>query len=529
MIGAIYTRYSTSNQTPTSTKTQVEECLSYCQKNDITPKFIFSDEETTGFNTNRKEFKNLMQTATSGLIDCVVLYDVTRGSREVVDWFSFRKLLRSLNIQVFCVTENLGDIYDPNNFITELIRIGMGEHNVLQTRQKSIASKYTLAKEGVFLGGFPPLGYDVVNKKYTINEKEAEAVRKIFDLFVKGFSYSQILKELEPLNIVGKRGSKLKKSTLYSILTNKRYTGEYSWMKEIKKELHKYVGKKNDKAIVLKDKVPQIISLDTFERAQERLRANKQKAVGRPATTEFLLSGIFYCGKCGHLMRGYTSHSSKGITTKSYRCVGKNTKSCDMRNFDAREVEEVVVKSFREWAKELNKSALVKKIINDMEKQVDSLKVSNKIEKIDAQLNNITESIKQGIFYDGLKKEVDRLKKEKAELSKMLLPIKQFSVERIEKYIADLCEQDINKQLLQKYVKAVVAQEDGQIEIFFGLNPFENDLAVFKDIQGVGRSFLWRPLYETFKNYDINKFFGKIFISRVVVAQILKRAPKTKF
>ena len=47
-------------------------------------------------------------------------------------------------------------------------------------------------------GGQPPLGYDVdeVTKLLVINEKEAEAVRMIFDLYTSGYGYGHIISEL---------------------------------------------------------------------------------------------------------------------------------------------------------------------------------------------------------------------------------------------------------------------------------------------------------------------------------------------
>ena len=96
----------------------------------------------TGTNTERRAYNNLVNVAKNKLIDCVVIYDLTRGSRDVVDWFAFRKELRMLDIQVISATEHLGDILNPDDFLTELIRVGIGQHSVLQSRQKSIDAKY---------------------------------------------------------------------------------------------------------------------------------------------------------------------------------------------------------------------------------------------------------------------------------------------------------------------------------------------------------------------------------------------------
>lgn len=88
--------------------------------------------------------------------ECVVIYDISRGSRDVGDWFHFRREMQRLGIQVLSATEKLGDISNPNDFLVELINVGLGQHMVLQTRQKSIAGVAERAKQGVFLGGVSP-------------------------------------------------------------------------------------------------------------------------------------------------------------------------------------------------------------------------------------------------------------------------------------------------------------------------------------------------------------------------------------
>lgn len=85
------------------------------------------------------------------------------GSRDVADWFTFRKQMAALNIQVISCTQKLGNIYNSNDFLVELISVGLGQREVLETRQKSIDGVAVKAREGKFLGGVAPLGYSIIN------------------------------------------------------------------------------------------------------------------------------------------------------------------------------------------------------------------------------------------------------------------------------------------------------------------------------------------------------------------------------
>ena len=205
MINAVgYTRFSTDRQTENSTKFQMEAISRYAKANDINLLRYYSDEGFSGTNTERPAFQDMCAAADMKLFDAVLIYDITRASRDVVDWMEFRKIMRSLDIQVISVTQHLGDALDPESYLVELINAGIGQHHVLQTRQKSIAGTTAKAREGVFLGGFAPLGYRIEDGKYIIEETEAKYIRMIFDMYAAGKSYNEIIDALGGLK--GRRG-----------------------------------------------------------------------------------------------------------------------------------------------------------------------------------------------------------------------------------------------------------------------------------------------------------------------------------
>ena len=156
MRAAAYARYSTDKQTENSIDTQLAAITSHCQKNDITIVSTFIDMAMSGMNTERPDFQRMLDGARAKQFEAVVVYDISRASRDVGDWMSFRKLMQSLNVEVISTTEKLGRFDDPNAFLTELLTAGLGQHMVLQTRQKSIAGVAEKAKKGAFLGGYPP-------------------------------------------------------------------------------------------------------------------------------------------------------------------------------------------------------------------------------------------------------------------------------------------------------------------------------------------------------------------------------------
>jgi site-specific DNA recombinase len=57
-------------------------------------------EAETGTNADRYGFHEFMSGAKARAFNAVVIYDVTRGSRDVGDWFSFRKTMMMHGVEV---------------------------------------------------------------------------------------------------------------------------------------------------------------------------------------------------------------------------------------------------------------------------------------------------------------------------------------------------------------------------------------------------------------------------------------------
>ena len=91
MKAAAYARYSTDRQTDNSISAQLDAIIGYCQKNNISIVRTYVDEAQSGTNTNRQGFIDLLTDARAGRFNAVVIYDISRGSRDIADWFAFRK------------------------------------------------------------------------------------------------------------------------------------------------------------------------------------------------------------------------------------------------------------------------------------------------------------------------------------------------------------------------------------------------------------------------------------------------------
>lgn len=187
-------------------------------------------------------------------------------------------------------------------------------------------------------GGKPPLGYDVdKDGHYIINEKEAAAVRLIFDMKIKGIGYAEIIKELRMRAIKTKFGNDYSKNSLHDILKNDKYIGVYSYNKTVgRRMLRKNTRTKSNECIVIENAIPKIISDEKFYAVQEIMK--KARRGCNSAKEVYPLTGLVVC-KCGAAMNGCRMTSGK-VSTRYYRCRSRQMKfDCDNKLIRAKDLE----------------------------------------------------------------------------------------------------------------------------------------------------------------------------------------------
>jgi len=170
------------------------------------------------------------------------------------------------------------------------------------------------------LGYRPVYGYDyhpvikVYNQEahFTINEKEAEVVRLIFDLVGnRGMSVYGVRAELGKRGIPAPKGGRYWWSTaLLNLLHNTSYYGEHYYNKReciepknprkiVKyKRILKSSRKMKDKKHWWKVAIPAIIDKDLFDRAQAQIDKNRTFNRRNNTVNQYLLSGLTEC-VCG--------------------------------------------------------------------------------------------------------------------------------------------------------------------------------------------------------------------------------------
>ena len=421
MKAAAYARFSTDRQTDNSIAYQLKEIKKYCTEHDIQITATYIDEGCTGTNADRAGFQAMVTAAREGKIDAVVIYDISRGSRDVGDWFTFRKAMMYLGVTVISATgQRLGDLTDGNDFLLELLTVGMGQAEVLGTRKKSIDGVAVKAKQGAFLGGVAPLGYDIVNGAYVINPAEAAVVKNIFAWYASGKSYDYIVDHLK--GVTSKRGRPIGKNSLNNLLQNERYIGTYTWNKKKYKLLRKWAGGGlNPNVTRIENAIPPIIDKETWEKVQKRMKDNKRNARNK-ARRSYLLSGLIECEACGSAYVGHTSTNRKGYETRYYCCGNKyRTHECKAKNINADEIEAFTVQHLKAYLGGLDFTETAQYIADQVNGASPDLSAErSELAQINTQITNGVKAILSGLVVPELEAELDRLRIRKSELEDII-------------------------------------------------------------------------------------------------------------
>lgn len=323
----------------------------------------YDDGGFSGGSMERPAVKRLIQDIEDGLIDVVVVYKIDRLSRSMADFMKIMELFDKQKVSFVSVTQHF-------NTDTSMGRLTL---NILQSfaqferemTAERIRDKFAASKrKGMWMGGVPPLGYDVHNRKLEINPDEAEIVQFIFKRFLEMGSATQLVGELKEKGYQSKSwvarsgrfhpGKPITKSSIYKILDNPVYIGKISHKGTIYEGEH--VG---------------FIDPDDFEKAKEirETRAPNSSPL-RCTQAQYLLRGLVFDAE------GYTftcaAVKKAGKRYKYYvstQAVKKSYDDCPIKTLSAPLLEGVIIEQMRriltrpEWSKSV--LVKVKELLND--------------------------------------------------------------------------------------------------------------------------------------------------------------------
>ena len=287
-----------------------------------------------------------------------MVYKVDRLTRSLADFAKIVEVFDGHGVSFVSVTQQFNTTTSMGRLtLNMLLSFAQFEREVTgeRIRDKIAASK----KKGMWMGGLPPVGYDVEDKKLVVNSDEAETVRTLFRLYLELGTVKRLVEESNRLGLVTKRrirsdgqetgGQPFTRGHLYQLLANPIYVGDVA-----------------HKGIAHRGQHQGIIDRQTFNAVRRQLDDNAAQR-GSTINTNLpsLLSGLVYDETGDRLIPSHAN--KKGRRYRYYiskRLMRQTASAGDGWRLPAKELDVTVTQAVCEF-------------LNDELRVIDALQLTN--------------------------------------------------------------------------------------------------------------------------------------------------------
>lgn len=483
----------------------------------------YIDRGITGTQAKKRPaFMEMINDAKYHKFDLIVTREVCRFARNTVDTLVITRQLKEIGIEVYFVEDNIWTM-DNDGELRLTIMATLAQEESRKTSERVRAGQKISRDNGVLYGNGNILGYDRLGDTYVINEDQAETVRIIYDLYLKGNGFNKIVNELVRLKRKDSSGlvrwDATKVSRILHNATYKGYQGYYKSHKNNHLDQKTIINRDEDTYLYVKGRFTPIISEEVWDKCKAlresklTLRKTQEGKLERTGTrtSEDIWAKRLIC-RCGHRMRKDRWHVNKTGLTYGYKCYNvlnngsKQTridagldadKYCDMGTIADWKFDLMLRELLK--ALNLNNDDLIKKAYNQFEnsytketKEARELRDAEaKLRKIRIKLENLTEMRVNGEIdkqeYSSLKakingemliaeKEIDDIKRVAFEEERKATPLVSIDVFRS----MAVEDQDFTKPirhsaLVNTMIKKIVPNTSLDFKWYLNLYPKRDD------------------------------------------------------
>ena len=498
---AAYARLSViTDNNAESLENQIELIKEFTeQRSDLNLTEIYTDYGETGVCFKRPRFEKMMEDVRSGKIDCIIVKDLSRFGRNFIETGNYiEKIFPYLNIRFISISDKFDTISSNNdeliiafkNFANEFYARDISKKVKAALRSKQLAGKYFYSH--------PPYGYiKDPNDKYKLipNPETAPIIKRIFKLRAEGMLIVDIARQLNNENILtpadyfksikNKKISERKWSgnVIRSLLLNYIYIGTYIAGKTKKESIssHKAVATDKSEWIINENVCEAIVDKETFEKVQKMFNKITPQGKKEKVKRENIFSGKVFCKECGiALSVVVVRNCEQQYFCKNYKHYGnavcKNKKTIYAKNLKN------VIYTFMLNIFNLNysKSLFLNKFNKLAIDEIKDIKVAieNEIKSINEKKRILFEKYSNAfISQNDFLFENEKMNTKKKNLERKLndmenLGYNNWALNNKVKLIKNFSQDDVNRLLLNLFIKKISIDKDGSVEIIPNFSDF---------------------------------------------------------
>lgn len=468
----------------------------------------YIDEGISGTSTKKRDsFNRMIADAKAGRFDFIITKEISRFSRSTLDSIQYTQELLEHDVGVFFQNDNINTL-DSDSEFRLVVMAGVAQDEVRKLSERLKFGFRQAIKNGHVLGNDNLWGYDKKDCVLTINEEEAQAVRRIFDLYAnEQLGVRRISQALYEEGFTSRKGNEFNVLTIRHILCNPKYKG---WYCANKSQTVDYRSKRKifldeDEWVMYPDpSIPAIVTEELWDRANALYKRRSEQARAHQSRAEFHnrypYSGKIICEEHGTSFHRHTIKSKSGEKEvwqcKIYHQRGKA--ACSAPQLRTTELDQIMARIFDQLVQD--KAAIVESVMkviqsvpNEHDYARDAQRLETELEALQAKKDRLLEmSIAEVISIEEFKRRNDgfngqvqelenRLELLRAEEQKNLRSAEQLTEIKAAVEQALAFENEIDSALVTTILDHIVVKkestkEDIHLDIYlkFG-SPWEAD------------------------------------------------------
>lgn len=241
---------------------------------------------------NRPILLSLLSEINDGKVGHLWVFNNDRLSRNDVTAQTIRLALQKNGVTLYTQNGKF-DLNNPQDKLMKTFFDGIAQFDNALRAERTRLGKINRIKKGFWMGGPPPFGYQITDKKLELHPVESKWVKAIYEWYSSGKSIEWIKSSLDKEGVATRR-EKVRWSlgSIRKILQNTHPTGHFN-----------YIDSKTNE--VLKCTCSPIVSQTLWNKCQEKRKQTlARRGQNNRTKRSYLLRNILYCGHCGSHMSG---------------------------------------------------------------------------------------------------------------------------------------------------------------------------------------------------------------------------------
>jgi len=472
----------------------------------------YTDDGYTGTNFNRPGFKQMFNDVINGNVNAILVKDLSRLGRNYLEVGKYiEEIFPIYNLRIISINDNVDSFLNPDSIRGLMVPM---KNLVNETYSKDISEKVIstfeiMAKNGKFIAGTSPYGYtfDSNDKHHlVIDEKEAEIVRIIFDMALKGDGRIKITKYLNDNGILCRREIKRREkynlsmepfeveskylwgtTTIGRMLKSEVYIGNLEQLKTCKMNFKSrdIISKEKEEWIKFEKAHDPIISTIVFNKVQKNIKRNTYKK--RKPNHYSIYNGKLKCADCGRAMMRQDDYRGNRKVSNYFCSRFLRTKAgCESHKIKTSTLESIVLETIQLQVKlviELERS--LKKLYFKNNRNLLESEFKNNVKVAEIKIENLKNE-KRKIYeawkFNDIEKNEYLMESKVIEekINKLLDEIDlytstyQENIKKIRKddfwighYKRNRKIKNVTKEILDELIECIYVYEDGRLKIVF--------------------------------------------------------------